>query len=147
MFKITSKQPINWDRVSFALAKGDNEFPSKQSVPAELWPKLERFRSLGIVDFEGDAKAGGDKVVLEQMTERHLYAMSKDELAALAESNKISVTAAEPAVGVKKKDLLEALVAKLPKAPELEKTEAEAPPVAPSKVSKKPASAGPVTVE
>lgn len=128
MFKITSTQPINWSWARFALVKGENTFPSRQSVPAELWPKLRRFRELKLLDFESEFDKDGklvahesDAVMLEQLTALDLYAMNKDELAKLAEANKVDVKASDATVGVKKKDLLDALVAKLPKPPEPEK--------------------------
>lgn len=86
MFKITSKQPISWDWASFSLAQGVNEFPSRVSVPAELWPKLERFRELEVLSFEGDATTK-DEVTLAELTERHLFDMSTEELSDLAKAN------------------------------------------------------------
>jgi len=135
MFKITSKQPISWDWASFALVKGENEFPSRQSVPTELWPKLKRFRDVGILEFESEFDKDGklrehdsDNVVLAQLTERQLYAMSKDELAELAKANGVDVKASDESVGIKKRDLLEALVSKLPKPPEPEEPAKAGPP-------------------
>jgi hypothetical protein len=84
MFKITSTRAITWPDLS--LRKGENEFTSRKAVPPLLWPKLERFRELGLLSFEGEAKAGDDTVKLEELSQRQLYAMSKAELADLAKT-------------------------------------------------------------
>jgi hypothetical protein len=122
MFKITSTQPINWSWASFALVKGENTFPSRQSVPTELWPKLKRFRDLDILKFESEFDDDGklvahesDKIVLEQLSELQLFQMSKADLAELAKANSINVAPAEGLTEPSKKSLIEALVAKLPK--------------------------------
>lgn len=128
MFTIKSKQAINWSWASFALVAGENTFTSRKAIPAELWPKLKRFRELEILDFDGDAAAGDDKIELAQLTERHLYDMSKADLAELAKSNGLTV---QPAAGMdepSKKLLLDALVALLPKPePAVQATEATTP--------------------
>ncbi len=114
MFKITSTRPITWP--GLALANGENVFPSRKSVPAELWPKLARFRALGLMSFELEFDKAGQPVgedagiVLEELTEQQLFQMSKAELAELAKANGISLPE-----DAKKNVLLEALVAKLPK--------------------------------
>ena len=112
MLKITSTRDITWPALS--LVKGENVFPSRKSVPAELWPKLERFRGLGIVAFD-DAKDGDDAVKLEELSEVQLFQMSKAELAEIAKANGIAL-----ADDAKKNVLLEALVAKLAKTPVIE---------------------------
>lgn len=124
MFTINAKQAVKWPNLS--LVKGANDFLTRDAIPVELWPKLARFRQLGILAFELELGKDGrpvgeaDKLVLEQLTERQLYDLSKDELAELAEANKVEVVAADAAVGVKKADLVRELVAKLPKPPEPE---------------------------
>lgn len=149
MFKITATRPINWTWCSFALVKGDNEFTSRAAVPAELWTKLERLRGLGLVSYDDLAEGEKDGVKLEELKERHLYAMSKDELAELAKANGLSVKASDESVGVKKKDLLDALVAKLPKPTPAEQPATEAAPAAAKGKAKKPdpAPSGTITVE
>lgn len=90
MFKITSTQAVNWP--SFSLRKGENEFLSRKVVPAELWPKLARFRDLKLLIFEGNASAEKDEPVkLEELTQRQLYDMGKADLVELAKANGISV--------------------------------------------------------
>lgn len=126
MFKITSTRPVTWP--GFALLKGDNVFPSRKSVPAELWPKLARFRDLDILafdlEFDKDGKpVGDDSIKLDELTELQLFQMGKAELADLAKAN--GVTLGDDA---KKAQLLEALVAKLPKRPAPEEAKAEAGP-------------------
>lgn len=147
MFKITSTQPINWTWASFALVKGENTFPSRQSVPAELWPKLKRFRDLEILEFDGEPAAGDDKIVLEELTELHLFQMSKADLAELAKANGLTVAPAEGLDEPSKKLLLDALVAKLPAPPASEDPKVETQAVSKGKAPKggqQPV--GPVTV-
>ena len=108
MFKITSTRPVTWP--DLALVRGDNVFPSRKSVPAELWPKLERFRSLGILAFDSRAEGEAEGIVLAELSEQQLYQMDKGELSELAKANGIAL-----GDDAKKKDLLDALVAKLPK--------------------------------
>lgn len=83
MFNITCARPIEWP--NFSLRKGENVFTTRKAVPSNLWPKLDRFRALGIVDFEGKAEAGGDDLPkLEELSQKQLYALKKDELVELA---------------------------------------------------------------
>jgi hypothetical protein len=121
MFLIKSTQLMEWPGFGFTLRKGDNELLSRKAVPAVLWPKLDRFRKLGLLAFEGEAKAGEDKpLVLAELTERQLYAMPKDQLLELARAN--GITAGDDA---KKKELLDQLVPKAKPAPKLEQDEGE----------------------
>jgi hypothetical protein len=150
MFKITSKQPIIWSWASFKLVKGENTFPSRASVPTELWPKLERFRTLGLVEFEAEFKDGklvaheSDTIVLEQLSEQQLYQMSKADLAELAKANGVDVQAAEGAKEPSKKLLLDALVAKLPKPPAPPAEEAAQAVASTKRGGRKPAADSPV---
>jgi hypothetical protein len=90
MFKITSTRAITWPE--FSLRKGENVFPSRKAVPVELWKKLDRFRVLKLLDFEGAAEAGKDEAVkLEELSQRQLYAMSKTDLLELAKSSSVLV--------------------------------------------------------
>jgi hypothetical protein len=90
MFKITSTQAINWP--SFALRKGVNVFTSRKAVPAELWEKLDRFRGLKLLDFEGQAEPGEDTgPKLETLSQKQLYALSKAELSELAKGTDLSL--------------------------------------------------------
>lgn len=115
MFTIKSTQLMEWPALNFTLRKGENALTSRKAVPPELWPKLERFRTLKLLDFEGEAKPGGedDHAKLAELTQAQIYAMSKDDLAELAKREGVTV-----ADGAKKKALLDALVAKLAKVPD-----------------------------
>lgn len=114
MFKITSTLAITWPELS--LQKGENVFTSRKAVPESAWPKLERFRARKLLDFEGEAHAKDAALAkLEDVTERQLFDMGKEELLELARAN--GITAADDA---KKKDLLDALVPKCKPLPKLE---------------------------
>lgn len=91
MFKITSTRPVEWP--SFVLRKGVNELASRKAVPVELWPKLARFRDLGILSFDGEAKVGpNDGPKLDGLNQAQLYALSKDQLIELAKAEGMTVT-------------------------------------------------------
>lgn len=128
MFKITATRAITWPELS--IRKGENVYPSRKSVPAELWPKLARFRQLGLVAFDlefdkAGQPVGDDKVVLAELTERQLFDMSKDELAELAKAEGFPVP--DDLKDVKKSQLLEALVPKAKPLPKLDEPAAEVP--------------------
>jgi len=108
MFKITSTQVMEWPALQFTILKGNNVFTSRKAVPEKLWPKLDRFRALKLLDFEGKAEAGKDEIQLEELTEHQLFQMSKPDLVDLAKASSVSIPD-----GASKKTLLEALVAKL----------------------------------
>lgn len=129
MFKITATRAITWPELS--IRKGENVYPSRKSVPAELWPKLARFRQLGLVAFDlklgkdGMPEGEPDAIKVAELTERQLFDMSKDELAELAKAEGFPVP--EELKDVKKSQLLEALVPKAKPLPKLDEPAAEAP--------------------
>lgn len=91
-FTITSTRPIEWP--SFALRKGENVFPSRRSVPVELWEKLDRWRGLKIVSFEGKAEVGPeDRIRLDSLTQVQLYALDKASLGELAKAEGVELPA------------------------------------------------------
>jgi hypothetical protein len=104
MFTITAKQPVNWSWLGFKLKKGDNQFESRDDIKADVWPKLERFRELGILEFEGDVPTAAPTVT---PSPQQLLAMNKDQLAELAKSVGVAVPD-----GAFKRDLLQLLGAK-----------------------------------
>jgi len=117
MFVIKATQAITWPNL--ALRKGENGFASRKAIPAELWPKLKRFRDLKVIAFEGEAAPGGPELPkLEELTERQVYNLNKEQLLELAKANDIEGLDE----GSKKKELVDALVAKLPKPEVVEKT-------------------------
>ena len=138
MFKITSTRNVSWP--SLQLRKGENEFTTSAEIPAELWPKLSVFRKLGVLEFDLKLDDSGvpaelhAPVKLEELTERHLFAMGKDALAELAKQNGVRVGESD-----EKAELIQALSGKLTR------TEQVAP--AASKPSKRTDPVGPVTIE
>ncbi len=106
MFTIKSTRLMEWPGHGFTLRKGDNEFPSRRAVPAVLWPKLERFRKLKLLDFQGAAAVGESEPQpkLADLKQVQLYAMSKEDLAELAKREGVTAKSG------KKSDMLEALV-------------------------------------
>jgi hypothetical protein len=106
MFKITSTHALTWTWTNLLkLKKGENTFPSEASIPAGVWPKLERFKTAKIVSFE--RTAGGDKPpTLAELTEADLFNMSKPDLLKLAQAS--GIAAADDA---SKKALIDALLA------------------------------------
>ncbi len=105
MFNITSDRDITWP--SFVLSAGPNTFRSRRLVPTEVWPKLARFRELGLVQFDGGADDRHDDAKFEEFTETQLFAMSRPELAELA-----AATGALVASGGSKAALLAAMEGK-----------------------------------
>jgi hypothetical protein len=106
MFTITATRDITWPH--FALVKGKNDFLTRKEIPAELWPKLGRFRQLKLVEFEGDAEAGKEEPLkVEELTERQIYDLDKVQLAELAKSAGVLLAADSS-----KKALIDALVPK-----------------------------------
>ncbi len=119
MFTIKSTRDITWPE--FALRKGENVLLSRKAVPAELWPKLDRFRSLKLIEFEGEADAGKEEALkLEELTEVQLFDMGKIELAELAKHSGVH------AKGDSKKELLDALTPKAKQMLRLEHVEPDA---------------------
>lgn len=89
--KNTHSQDITWPNL--VIVKGENQFPSRAVIPAELWSKLDRFRSLGLLAFEGSAEAGkAEPMTLEGLKETDLSNMSRAELIELAHVAKVSVS-------------------------------------------------------
>lgn len=134
MFRITNTHSADISWPALVLTKGENVLLSRKQVPPELWPKLDRFRKLGLVQFDGDANAEKDEPTkLEDLDETRLFNMGKNELAELAKAH---VPVAE---GASKHELIKALMAKM-----------ASPPVP---VEERPANArqvrdrGPVTIE
>ena len=116
MFTIKSKQLMEWPHFAgFTLRKGDNTFISRKAVPPELWPKLERFRALELLSFEGEANAKDDPPVkLEELTEVQLFAMTKADLAELAKASGVNVE------GDSKKALVDAMKVRCKPLPKLD---------------------------
>jgi hypothetical protein len=119
MFTIKSTQLMEWPGFGFTLHRGDNVLPSRKAVPPKLWPKLERFRALKLLDFEGAPNADkAEDTKLADLTQQQLYAMPFPELLALAKTS--GIAAKNPS----KKALLDELVKKakpLPVAEHVEK--------------------------
>ncbi len=104
MFVINSSRGV-W-LSTLTLIAGPNAFTSRRAIPAELWPRLDHFRKLGLLEFEGAAEAGSDAPTLSELTERQLYDMPKAELAELARASGVAL-----AVDASKKDAIDALTA------------------------------------
>jgi hypothetical protein len=124
MFVIKSTRAITWPELS--LRKGENTFPSRKAVPANLWPKLDRFRDLKLLEFEGNGDTKDEPAKLEELTQRQLFDMNKADLLELAKASGVEYPSLEPS----KKELLDALTPKAKPLPKLDKpaTEGEAAP-------------------
>ncbi len=141
MFRITNTHTADISWSNLVLTKGENVLLSRKQVPPELWPKLDRFRKLGLVQFDGDANALNDEPSkLSDFDEARLFNMGKNELAELAKAH---VPVAE---GASKRDLINALMAKMTPPPGLvEERPAAAPDITAN--ARQVRGRGPVTIE
>ncbi len=144
MFRITNTHSADITWPEFVLTKGENVLLSRKQVPPELWPKLDRFRKLGLVQFDGDANAEKDEPTkLEDLDEARLFNLGQNELAELAKAH------APVAEGASKPELIKALMAQMNQPPvPVGERPASTPDVANSRsVPALPRGRGPVTVE